>query len=147
MSKKAIIPSMTLAALILVGVVGSGIVQAQNVGNNLPIVQQLAETFGLQEDEVEAVFEAVRDERQDQMQKERGERLDEAVANGVITEEQKQAIIAHQEQVRGERQEKMQQQRGEMDSWFEENGIDHEALQEYMGGPGPKGPGRARGQN
>lgn len=148
MSKKAIIPSATLAALIIVGIIGSSAVQAQEFGRRSgSAAQKLAETFGLQEDEVEAVFEAVRDEHQEQMRGEKGLRLDEAVTSGVITEEQKQAIVAKQNEMRQQAQNRMQEHREEMDSWFEENGIDHDALQEYMGGPGPKGPGQQKGWN
>lgn len=85
-----------------------------------PIVQKLIERFGLNEDEVSQVIEEEREERRQKGKEMMEQRLDEAVADGQITEEQKQAILEKQEQME---QEKGQHQE-EMKQWAEENGID-----------------------
>lgn len=149
------------------GVIGLGLsvvkmVDAQFEGNYPPIIQKLVERFGLNEDEVKAVFDEAREEKQGQMQAHFEERLNQAVVEGEITEEQKQAILNKHEEMktnrqanrgefknltteeREERKEKMQAHREEMKAWAEENGIDSSLLPMLLGGgrkPGFGGPG------
>ena len=110
-----------------------------------PIISRLAEKFNLNEDEVQAVFDAVREEHgvqmQEQMQQQREERLNQAVADGVITQEQMDALLAKWQEMHEERNAERQQHRTEMDAWFESQGIDHEALMEYGGFGGRRGMG------
>lgn len=137
MKKGLIIPVLGLA---LLGFVAFGTVRAyaeNESGGYPPIIQKLVERFGLNEEEVKTVFDEVRTERQQEMQQSREERLNQAVSDGIITEEQKQALQNKWEEMRTERQ----QHREEMQAWFEEQGIDHEALMQY-GGFGHRGFGR-----
>lgn len=129
MSKKAIIPAITLVTLLTIGIIGSKVVSAEESLNTPPIVQRIAETFGLKEEEVEAVFDAVADERKDQMQQYREQKLEQAVSDGVITEEQKTALQNKWQEM----EQKRQEHREEMQVWFEEQGIDPNALREYGG--------------
>jgi hypothetical protein len=80
------------------------------------------------------------------------ENLSQAVLDGKITEEQKNALIAKREEMqanredlsdlsREERQEKRKEHRDEMQEWAEENGID---MGEIMPGGG-QGRGGQRG--
>lgn len=78
-----------------------------------------------------------RQARQEQI----AERLDEAVADGVITPDQKQALLDK----RAEMQEKREQLREEMRTWMDENGFDCEALAPYRIGYGGRGSGKMRG--
>lgn len=144
-SKKYLILGL-IAGIILIG--GSFIlVDKAMAENNRPhdsIVQRLVERFGLNQDEVESVFEQEHQERQQQMTALREEKLNQAMTAGVITAEQKQALLDKQNQWREENQGQepgeRQNHQQEMQTWMAENGIDHEALSEYMGGFGPGGP-------
>lgn len=138
MSKKVIIPTLTLLSFMAVGLLGSQVIKADDTDPaSSPVVARLAETFNLDESEVQAVFEAVRDEKRDEMEKRREQRLSDAVTDGVITEEQKQAILDRQETMQQERE----QNREDLQAWFTEQGIDAEALQQYMGFGPHGGPG------
>lgn len=146
-----------LITLLAVGVLvlGTSVAKADETSNYPPIVSKLVERFGLNEAEVKAVFDEQRTERQAEKQAEREEKLSQAVSDGVITEEQKQALISKHEEMRTnkpekgefkemskeERQSIREEHRTEMQSWFDSQGIDHKALREYMGGPknGPSG--------
>ncbi len=150
---------VVLIALLAVGVLvlGTSVAKADEASNYPPLLQKLVERFGLNEDEVKQVFDEQRTERQVARQAEREEKLNQAVGDGVITEEQKQALISKHEEMRAnrpergefkdlskeERQAKREEHRSEMQAWFESQGIDHEALREYMGGP-ENGPGRGK---
>lgn len=142
--KKAII-ILTLA-FVLLGAVGFGTAQvlATDEGKYPPIVQKLVERFGLNEAEVKAVFDEERTERQQQMQTRFEERLDQAVSDGKINQEQKQAILAKKAEMqenRGElkdlsfqeRKQKMEEHRGEMRAWVEANGIDLNSMPMLLG--------------
>jgi hypothetical protein len=134
--KKLLIPTLGLAALIGLGVLGISSVKADDETTSSPIVEKLVSKFNLNEDEVVGVFNELRDEKRAEMQAAREERLSEAVSDGVITEEQKQALISKWQEMETKRE----QERQEMQAWFEEQGIDMEALRQYEGfgrGPGP----------
>lgn len=133
MSKKTIIPTITLISLLAVGMIGSRVAFAEEAGYSLPIVQKIAEAFGLNEDEVQAVFDAARDERRERQQINREERLTQAVTDGVITEEQKQALENKWQEMASEREAERAQQREKMRAWFESQGIDERALVQYGG--------------
>lgn len=112
---------------------------------NQPIVDKLVERFNLNEDEVVGVFDEAREERQQQMEEQwrtrMEERLDEAVSDGVLTTDQKQALLDKQTEM----QEKHQQLREEWRQWQEQSGIDFEALAPYRVGFGCGGKGFGRG--
>ncbi len=135
--------AVLLMALGVGGVVASTQVSAfgwQGKGN---LVTRLAEKLGKSEEEVQAVFDEMREEHQTQMQAGFESRLDEAVANGEITSEQKQMILAKHEELRAEReanwQNKEQMTREEwrvqrqekqagLEAWAAENGIEMENI-------------------
>ena len=62
------------------------------------------------------------------------DRLIRAVSDGVITKEQKQALLDKW----GEKKTHREEHRAEIQAWFEEQGIDTKALHDY-GGFGHKG--------
>ena len=90
---------------------------------------------GLKEEEVTGVFNEMHQERQQKMQAQIESRLNEAVENGVITAEQKEALFKKQ----AEWQEKQRQMMEEKRKWVEESGIDFEKLAPYWGGFGKRG--------
>ena len=141
-----------LVTALALGVVGSAIVLTQPVaaqenGEYPLIIQKLVERFGLDAGEVREVFEEHREERQAEHQARFEERLNEAVAEGEITEAQKEAILAKKEEMlqkreewrnlsQEERHEAMNQHREEMKTWAEENGIDFKDFCAGFGGRG-----------
>jgi len=132
MKKKVLLSILTLGTIVSVASLGIGLVSANDRSSYPPVVSRLAEQFSLNEEDVEAVFDSVRDEKREQMIQSKEDALNQAVADGVITEDQKQALLDMWEEKRTEKK----QHKEEMDAWFEEQGIDHEALMEYMGGFG-----------
>lgn len=108
-----------------------------------PIVQKLAQRFGLNEHEVQAVFDEAQAEHHQQMQKRIEDRLQQAVSDGTLTQEQFEAIkLKHQElhqqrtsalddwrrKGHGERQRLMQTHREELKNWYEANGLTFDQL-------------------
>lgn len=153
MNKKLLIFAL---GLVLLGGVGFTAVSADaqgGQGNHETIVQKLVERFGLNQEEVEEVFEDVREERRAEMQAQHEERLNALVEEGKITQEQKQVIIAKHKEMRQEKEEnwqdwknltpeekkaKWQEHKEEMQRWADENGIDL-SLIGGLAGRGPKG--------
>ena len=127
---KALILATSLFALL--AIVGSQVIRAQDSGNHQPLVQRLTERFNLDAGEVEEVLSQHRGEMKAQGQARFEERLNQAVEEGRITEEQKQAFLQKkaqwQEECQGlsfeERGQKREEHQAEMRSWLEENGID-----------------------
>jgi len=139
MNKKLFILTAALGALLAGSVLGVRAVSAdETAGNRFPFVQELAERLGISEDEVAGAMEDVREEHRVEMQEWREERLSDAVEDGVITEEQKQALLDRQAEI----QENRQQFREDCRQWMEESGIDFEALREYRDGCGGRCFGR-----
>jgi len=133
-SKKTI-TSITLATLLAVGLVAANIAQAEEPNFSNPLVQRLAETFGLAEDDVQAVFDAARDEHRETMQTRKEGGLAQAVADGVLTQEQADALETKRQEMRQSQEEAKQQHHAEMQAWLEEQSINSDALMQY-GGPG-----------
>lgn len=139
MNKKLLTTILVLGVIISVGYFGTSHVLAnENTPGYSTLVSRIAQKFNLKENDVEAVFSAVRDERQVEMKAKREESLDKAVQDGVITESQKVALLAKMEEhreARGEKKEAMQK-------WFSDQGIDASKLRSYLGfGERKGGPG------
>lgn len=141
MRKQTLAIVLALGVIASVGYFGSSYVMA---GDTNPIhdslITKIAQRFSLKEADVEAVFEAVRDEKREEMRSQRVEKLAQAVKDGVITESQKNTILSKMEEHIGERREN----REEMQNWFKDQGIDEVKLREYMR-PESKGMGEGRG--
>lgn len=105
------------------------------------LIQRMVDKFELDSGEVQKVMEEVQTERQQEARARREAKLEEAVKAGVITNEQKQALLDKED----EWQQKQGQLREEMLRWREESGIDFDKLAPYkigLGGFGGKGFGR-----
>jgi molecular chaperone DnaK (HSP70) len=151
-NKTLMAAAATTLAVGTLGVVGAlGITQAyaQEVedGEAPLIIQNLADAFGVSEDAVKEVFEATREERQDN-------RLDELVEDGTLTQEQRDALEAKQDEHRDqmkeikdsdmtdeEKKEAIESLRDEMETWMEEQGIDIDDIrpERSEGGKGMRG--------
>lgn len=114
------------------------------------IIQKLVDKFGLKQEDVQAVFSEVRQERQTGMQTQFEQRLTQAVTDGKLTEEQKQLVLGKHKQLAleketnlaagqnltpEERRTQAQEQRGQLEQWANDNGIDLSLI-------GPMGEGR-----
>ena len=139
MKKQLIVSTLALAILGLVAYGATRAYADNQWGGHTTIIEKLVERFGLNEEDVKAVFDETRKEHQVEMQSRLEERLNKAVASGDLTESQKQAIIAKHEEMkvnreanhesfqgmtREERKEAMEVKKAEMESWAEENSID-----------------------
>lgn len=129
MNKKILISSLALIGLVTAGIVGVKTVRADDNSFYPPFIAKLAERFNLNQDELKNFFDEQHQERLQQMHKQHEQRLNQAVTDGVITEEQKQAILAKHEEM----QNQQQQHHQEMQAWFETQGIDPEKLAPYVG--------------
>lgn len=152
------------ASKIALSVVGLGAVAAVGLSTvptvlaqgpdegRIALVQLIAEKFGLNQDEVQTVFDehhqAMEEQRQQEMQQGLEEKLAQAVTDGKITEEQKQAVLEKHQWVRSqmealkdldeeERHVKMDEIREQVKTWAEENGIDLSEI--IIFGEGPRG--------
>jgi polyhydroxyalkanoate synthesis regulator phasin len=141
-SKKIVIPALVLGGLMLIGLLWTGRAAAQAVVTNQPLVDKLVERFNLGKDEVAGVFDEIQQEHQQQRRAMMNSRLDEAVNDGVITADQKQAFLDKQVEM----EERHRQEREEMRQWMEESGIDFEKLAPYRVGDGPGFGGRDFGR-
>jgi len=151
MRSKIIIPAI-IATIITAGGVFA-VTKADFNSMHGSLAQKIAEQFNLNQDEVTAVFEEHREENREQRMNQKGERLNnrlnQVVADGKITEDQKNAIIAKKEEMRASHEKyenlskeevriKREEHREEFKQWAEENGIDLGLL--------GKGPGMGHGK-
>jgi hypothetical protein len=118
--KKMMISGLVLGALLLTGILTAGTIKAEDTARYPPIVQRLIERFNLNGDEVKTVFDEFQAERKQERQARFEEKLNQAVEEGTITQEQKEAIQKKDEEMAQERE----QHRQEMKVWAEENGLD-----------------------
>ncbi len=144
MNKNLIFLPAVLGVLLAGSVLGTSVVKADTesgLGARFPFVQDLAERLGVSEDEVNTAVEDMRGQHRVEMQERQEEGLDEAVADGVITAEQRQMLLDHHAEMEAERE----QRRAEREEWREQSGIDFEALRDYGGGCGMGGKGGGHG--
>lgn len=154
MNKSFLLPIVAVAAAGAVAVT-SATAYAQAATNSggpyPPLVTRIAEKFGLNVDDVQAVFDEDRETRHAERQRELEDRLNQAVAAGGLTEEQKQLILSEHAELhakmealrentlnlsREDRRAAMERQRAELQSWAKENGIDESYMMMKMGGQG-----------
>lgn len=165
MNKKIIL------AAIAVTVLGAGALTARSVSAQSAstdqdpmssLVEKIANKFGLQESDVQAVFDEQRREHEAQHKAAFETQLSQYVTEGKITEAQKQAIIARHAEMLSNRQSMMEKfesmtdeerkaamdsERQALEAWAKENGIDMQYLLQRpsgfgkhhgkFGGPGP----------
>lgn len=92
------------------------------------LVQKIAQKFNLKESDVQAVFDSVRDERKEQHKATLIANLDKAVADGVITEAQKQALLTKMQ----EKHDSRVADRVAFKTWLKDQGIDGQKLAKYL---------------
>lgn len=148
MKAKIIIPAVALA--LGVGILWTSTqAKAFGSGSDGTLVQKLAEKLGINEDQVQAAFDEIREEHHQEMSANFEDRLNQAIADNKITEDQKQMIMEKHEQHREkmeawrdlepeERRGKMQELHEQMQAWADENDI---PLNLFFGGMGKFGAG------
>lgn len=124
--------------LIGAGVMSSTPAYAQDASGQNPfqtLVQQLADKFGLKKDDVQAVFDAHRDEMKADREKRQEDRLSTLVSEGKITESQKALILQKTKELQAKKESfqnlsrdeirtKMQKERADLEKWAKDNNID-----------------------
>jgi hypothetical protein len=144
--KVAVIAFATVASVGIAGTALATTVNAQMAdGDYSPIIEKLAEAFGVSEAEVKIVFDENRKERSE-------EHLQEAVNDGLISEDQMQLLIVKKEEHRAAMDElksqeltqdefrsSMEELRNEFSDWAEENDIDSHMMLQGKGNNGMGG--------
>lgn len=148
MKRKVFFPVLALA-IIAAGLMTTNMVSAQDANGSNSLVAAIASKFNLNQADVQSVFDEQRSKHQAERKAEIETKLTQAVADGKITEAQKQAIITHFTEMKEDRpskeefqnlteeqiKAKMEARKAESDAWLSQNGLTHEKLQEIMGGP------------
>lgn len=135
LKNRFLLPTVLVVSLLMVGVLTASLVSAQDSAYPT-IIERLSSRFNLNKDEVQQVFEEVRDEHKADMYARWADRLGDFVAEGKITEDQKQAILDKHEEVEAkmeeirsqnltedERREKVRALHDELRSWSDEQGL------------------------
>jgi len=132
-NKKVVFPLMAIGVLATAGALWLGIGQAKADNNGQTMTEQLSQKLGLDQSKVESAMQEIRTEHQTEAKAARDAKLEQAVQDGVLTEDQKTTLIQKRDQMH----EQMQQQRQEMQQWMEDQNIDAQKLHQYeIGGPG-----------
>lgn len=129
MNKKALTTIIVLGVIISVGYFATPAKANDFNSGRDTLITRISQRFNLNKSDVEAVFDAIHDERQSEMKAKREERLSQALTDGVITQAQKDLLIAKMD----ENHENRLQKREEMQKWFTDQGIDQTKLREYLG--------------
>lgn len=143
------IAKKSFLAAAAVGTIGIGSLTATLAANaqssdSENLVDKIASTFNINKDEVQKVFEENRSERKAEFEQKQQERLDQAVADGKITAEQKDLIVAKFEELKSfkeslkdktkdERKQAFQENRDSLKSWAEDNNIPLNYLKPHKG--------------
>lgn len=150
MKKLVIITALVFAVTGIVTSISSVSAQTPTPTTGKTIVQRIAERFGLNQSDVEAVFDQQRQEHQAEHRVRMEERLNQLVAEGTLNETQKQAILTKLQEMASQkqsmkdslqtmtpeqRQAEMQKKQQEMKAWADSLGIDQSLLRRF-GHPG-----------
>jgi len=132
-NKKVILPAIVVGLALATTGAFVGVTRAAN-GNGHGddnLSSQLAEKLNLDQTKVQTAVDQVREENQATRQAERQQQLsknlDQAVADGAITADQKQLLLNKQTEIQAE----AEKRRSELEKWYSDNGIDQEKLNDY----------------
>jgi len=149
MKRSQIYVLAALAGVLGYGALTSPSVYAQENSPYSPVVQRIVERFQLNTSEVNTVINEVRTENMAERKAIVTEKLNKAVSENKITEDQKNAVLAKLTEwqnekltwttmTREERQEQRKEHREEMEQWAQDNNIDLHSILGNEGGKGPK---------
>lgn len=149
MNKKLVIPVVAFGVL-AASLVAATQISAQETPAMQTIVQKIAQKFGLNETDVQGVFDEFSTEKKAQMQAMLEQKLTQAVTDGKITEPQKQAILTKFSEMKNqkldlqnwknktveEKRAAMEAKHAEMEKWATQNGLSWTMFHELLGGKG-----------
>lgn len=151
--KKSLLTGGVVTAVGLSTVLGMGLASAQSgTAGTSGLIDKIAQKFNLNKADVQAVFDEDKAARQADRQAKEKQRLDQAIQDGKLTQEQEDKIIAKQAELRtqmeaeretlkdkteAERRTLMEQRRTELEKWATDNNIPLEYL--HPGGHRPGG--------
>lgn len=142
-TKKLIFVSALVLSIMGAGVYGAKSAFAQGTAMQSNLVEKIADKFGLKVEDVQAVFEQERQEREAAMEAKYEQSLTDAVTSGNLTETQKQLLLVKHKELRANRQSQMQtfqtltqeqrkaamkKERTEIEAWAKENNINMKYL-------------------
>lgn len=131
-AKKSLVVAAAVATVGVSGAMLPTLVSAETsssgTGTNTSLVDKLAQKFNLKKEDVQAVFDQEKAERQAERQQELSTRLQKAVDAGKITAEQKTLIENKLKELQTARDNEM----NDLKTWAEQNTIDMRYL--MMGG-------------
>lgn len=147
--KKQILLPAAVVTIIAGSYFGAQSVSAHGFSNDSSsLVQTLATRFNLDESQVKAVFDEIREQKKAQRQTQLQEKLQKAVESGKLTEEQKVSLIqlheAHRAEVQAlydadsevtpeQRRLLFEKFKNTLNEWAEKEGVSIEALQSTVG--------------
>jgi len=129
--KKNLVLGLTLLIAGIATLTAVGVARADTTNTAASWVANLATKLNLPQSQVQTAVDQIRSEQEQARQEQQSTRLDQAVTDGVITQEQKDKLVAKMQEEQATRQ----KNRSEMQTWMSDNGIDASKLREYMGGP------------
>lgn len=139
-----IVGSFVVVLILIVAATTTTAISAHRGAGSGDMVTRLAEKFGVEEAEVQVVFDEAKADRFALMQEKKEEWLNQAVADGKLTEEQKEELLALYAQHAAdfdsystltfeEKKVLKQEHHNEMKIWMDENGI---SLGDFIGHKG-----------
>jgi len=148
-SKKSMLALGAVTTIGLGSLAGVTIVSAHSFGGE-SLAEKFATRFNLSQDEVQTFLDEEKETHKADMHQKFEERLNQAVSDGELTEDQKSKILAKHEELKSfheslegktheERREAMQTKHDEVQSWAEENDIPLELVRPFGGGHGHGG--------
>ncbi|MFH0831217.1 MAG: hypothetical protein V1895_04125 [Parcubacteria group bacterium] len=155
--KKTLIIAGSAVVIGAGSLLGVGLARAAGAESRPTIIDKLVERFNLNKDEVQAVFDELRDERQAEHRAKLEERLQSAVDNGKLTTAQRDAILTKMQENQTfmeslkdktpeERRAALKQHHQDLKAWADEQNIP-QGFRMFVGpgghkgfGPGPRGP-------
>ena len=144
------IAPVVVTLILIVAAVSTTAISAHGFSEKGDLASKFAERFNLDEGEVESFFNEQKADHFANMQTVLEERLQKAVKNGKLTEEQKQEWLEMNEEFvtemdsyselnHEERMEMISQHHDQMRIWFDQNGVDKGTLMPIIGGMHNKG--------
>lgn len=129
----------------LTSVLGVGLAAAhsqQGAGQD-KLVDKIAQKFNLKRDDVQKVFDENRAEHEKQHQERVKTKLDQAVKDGKITQDQENKILAKLDELQKDRESMkgkstqehkaaMEKKKAELDQWAKDNNIPEDFLREVL---------------
>lgn len=142
------------ATIGLTSVLGVGLASAHSQTNGQStLVDKIAQKFNLNKADVQKVFDENRAEHEAEHKQKLKERLDQAVKDGKLTQDQENKIIAKLEELKAnreslkdktpeQRREAMKAKRAELEQWAKDNNIPEQYVMGHggmkQGGPSPE---------